>query len=95
MSVNVLNEGYTTKSWKDQTRTRDTGVRNALKIPVKKPLEKRSLGRLRRRWEDNVKSRFSRMGDECVSGSCPIAGFLINSVESSGSTKVSAANTHT
>ena len=36
--------------------------RNAYRILVGKPEEKRSLGRLRRRWEDNIKMDLREVG---------------------------------
>ena len=34
------------------------GDRNALKLVKGKPTGKRLLGRLRRRWEDNIRNRY-------------------------------------
>jgi hypothetical protein len=36
--------------------------RNAYRISVGKPKEKRPLGRLRRRWEDNIKMDLREIG---------------------------------
>jgi hypothetical protein len=41
-------------------------MRNAYKILVGKPEEKRSLGRPRRRWEDNIKTNIGKIGWKCV-----------------------------
>ena len=38
--------------------------RNAYRVLVRKPEEKRPLGRPRRRWEDNIKMDLREMGDE-------------------------------
>jgi hypothetical protein len=41
-------------------------MRNAYKILVGKPEEKRPLGRPRRRWEDNIKMDFTEIWLEIV-----------------------------
>jgi hypothetical protein len=43
-------------------------MRNAYEILVGKPEGKRSLGRLRIRWEDNIRMDFSEIGWEYVDG---------------------------
>jgi hypothetical protein len=60
--------------------------RNACRILVGKPLAGRPLQRLI--WEDNIKMNFRETGcevDGTGSGSCPMAGFGISSVEPVGS----------
>jgi hypothetical protein len=44
--------------------------RNAYRSFMGKPEEKRSLGRLRRRWEDNIKMDLREIGWGPVEGSC-------------------------
>jgi hypothetical protein len=41
-------------------------MRKAYKILVGKPEEKRSLGKTRRRWEDNIRMDLREIGWECV-----------------------------
>jgi hypothetical protein len=41
-------------------------IRNAYKILVRKPEEKRPLGRCKPRWEDNIKIDFREIGWEGV-----------------------------
>ena len=39
--------------------------RGVHRVPIGKPEEKRSLGRPRRRWEDNIKMALQEVGGSC------------------------------
>ena len=42
------------------------GTRGVHRVLVRKPKEKRPLGRPRRRWEDNIKMDFQEVGCRCM-----------------------------
>jgi hypothetical protein len=63
-------------------------VRNAYKMFVGKPERKTPLGRLRRRWKDNIKVDLMDVEYECgldSSGCGPVADPCEHGIESSGS----------
>jgi hypothetical protein len=45
---------------------RGVGERNAYRILVGKPREKKPLGRPRHRWEDNIRMDLKNIGQNCV-----------------------------
>jgi hypothetical protein len=76
-------------------------ISNSYRILVRKqkPLGKRSLGRLRKRWENNIKMALEDRitegeVDRTASESCPMTGFGIGCVEVLGSATTELVSFH-
>jgi hypothetical protein len=67
-------------------------IKNAYKILVEKPEEKRPFGRPKHTWKDNIKMDFKKQGvknglNSSGSKQGPVAGSCEHNNETSGSTK--------